>query len=60
MAYQLKYKITNLNNNLSKIIEAELFSISDLCAVISFYKSIGFKVELITCKNNIEKKELIW
>ncbi|EIB3311432.1 hypothetical protein K8T27_000400 [Campylobacter upsaliensis] len=50
MQYQLKYKITNTKNNLSKIVKNEFYSTKELTKIIFFYQNIGFKLELLNFK----------
>lgn len=51
------YEITNKANNLKKIINCRLYSTRDLCKIMNFYKSIGFKVEVISFEKQEEKDE---
>lgn len=53
MSYTLKYEITNPKNDFKKLIECELFCISDLIQILAFYESIGFKVKVL-CKKDLK------
>lgn len=55
MSYNLYYEIQNRKNGFKKLINCELFCISDLVKILAFYESIGFKVRVLTFKHR--KKE---
>ena len=43
---QLGYKITNKSTSLSKIIAFSNYAVADLLQIISFYRQVGFRVEI--------------
>lgn len=43
---QLGYKITNQNTSLSKIIAFSDYKVLELLQILTFYRQIGFKVEI--------------
>lgn len=51
MSYNLYYEIQNRKNGFKKLINCELFCISDLVKILAFYESIGFKVRVLTFKH---------
>lgn len=43
---QLGYKITNENTRLTKIIAFSDYATKDLLQILSFYRRVGFRVEI--------------
>lgn len=57
MTYHLYYEIENQRNGFKKLINCELFYISDLVKILAFYESIGFKMKVLNFKQRKDLNE---